>query len=92
MIKSAQSVTVDFTTVSPVTGAATDATGTPVGTLVVNGTDNGASVTVTNKATGVYKAAVTLPSLDAGDVVQLRIAATVAGIVAIVLVEFGEVD
>ena len=80
MIKSAQSVTVDFTTVSPVTGAATDATGTPVGTLVVNGTDNGASVTVTNKATGVYKAAVTLPSLDAGDVVQLRIAATVAGI------------
>lgn len=83
MIKSAQSVTVDFTTVSPVTGAATDATGTPVGTLVVNGTDNGASVTVTNKATGVYKAAVTLPSLTAGDLVQIRVAATVAGVAGV---------
>ena len=83
MIKSAQSVTVDFTTVSPVTGAATDATGTPVGTLVVNGTDNGASVTVTNKATGVYKAAVTLPSLTAVDLVEIRVAATVAGVAGV---------
>ena len=52
MIKSAQSVTVDFTTVSPSPAGDRWMTGTPVGTLVVNGTDNGASVTVTNKATG----------------------------------------
>lgn len=77
-VKSGQSVTVLFATANASTGAAADASSTPTGTLYVNGTSNAASVTVTNKATGVYSAAVTLPSLSAGDIVSLRIAATVA--------------
>ena len=85
-IKSGQAVTVDFTTQNPSSGAASDADSLPTGTLVVNGTDNGATVTVTNKATGVYKAAVTLPSLSAGDVVQIRVAATVSSVAGVGIV------
>jgi hypothetical protein len=81
-VRSAQAVTVDFTTASPTTGAAANADSTPTGTLVVNGTDDAAAVTVTNKSTGVYKAAVTLPTLAVGDRVQLRVAATVGGVAA----------
>jgi hypothetical protein len=80
MHKTGETVTIDFCTSSPTTGEAADATGTPTGTLVLNGTDNGATVTVTNKATGVYKAAVTLPTVTDGDELQLRIAATVGGV------------
>lgn len=80
MVKSGQALTVLFVTQNPATGAAADATGTPVGTLYVNGTANGATVTVTNITTGVYKAAMTLPALAAGDVVSIRIAATVAAV------------
>ena len=79
-LKSGQSVTVLFSTANATTGAAADATGTPTGTLYVNGTANGATVTVTNITTGVYKCAVTLPSLSAGDVVSLRVAATVSAV------------
>ena len=79
-VKSEQAITVLFTTQAPATGAATDADATPVGTLYVNGTANGATVTETNISTGLYKAAFTLPSLTAGDVVSLRIAATVGGV------------
>lgn len=79
-VKSGQAVTVLFSTANASTGAAADATGTPAGTLYVNGTANGASVTVTNITTGLYKAAVTLPSLTAGDVVSIRIAATVSSV------------
>lgn len=75
-VRSSQSVTVGFTTQDS-TGAAKDADSLPSGTLVVNGTDNGASVTVTKNATGDYKAAVTLPTLTLGDQVHIRIAATV---------------
>lgn len=75
-----QSVTADFRTFAA-TGALADADSTPTGTLVVNGTDNAATVTVTNKTTGQYKAAVTLPTtLAIGDVVQLSIAATVSSV------------
>ena len=77
-VKSGQAVTVLFTTQTPSTGAATDADSLPTGLLYVNGTVNGAAVTITNIATGVYKAAVALPSLTAGDMVSLRISATVA--------------
>jgi len=75
-----ETVTVDFATHTPSTWAATDADSTPTGTLVINGTDNAATVTVTNKTTGVYKAAVTLPTIAAGDEVQIRVAATVGAI------------
>jgi hypothetical protein len=79
-VRSSQSVTVEFVTSSFTTGAAANADSLPTGTLVVNGTDNGASVTVTNVDTGRYKAAVTLPTLAIGDIVELLIAATVGGV------------
>ena len=79
-VKSGQSVTVEFVTANPTTGAAADASSTPTGTLYVNGVANAASVTVTNQATGVYKASVTLPTLASGDLVAIRISATVATI------------
>jgi hypothetical protein len=77
-VKSGQAITVLFSTANASTGAAADASSTPTGTLYVNGTANGATVTVTNITTGLYKAALTLPSLTAGDVVSLRVTATVA--------------
>ncbi len=79
-VRSGQSITKVFTTRSFSTGVATDATGTPTGTLYVNGTADAASVTVTNIATGVYKATVTMPTLAVGDVVDLRINATVSAV------------
>jgi hypothetical protein len=79
-IKSGQTVTVLFTTQTPATGAATNADALPTGLLYVNGVVNAAVVTVSNITTGVYKAAVTLPALTAGDLVSLRISATVATI------------
>lgn len=79
-VRSGQSVTKVFTLRRFDTGAAANADSTPTGTLYVNGVANGASVTVTNITTGVYRAAVTLPSLSIGDVLDLRIAATVNAI------------
>ena len=80
IVKTGQAVTAVFTTAAPTTGAATNADSLPTGVLYVNGTANGATVTVTNITTGRYKAAVTLPSLAAGDVVDIHIAATVGGV------------
>jgi len=83
IVQSAQVITADFVTSSPATGAATIADSLPVGTLIINGTDNAASVTVTSKTGGKYNAAVTLPTLANGDTVQLRVAATVATVAGI---------
>jgi hypothetical protein len=79
-VRSGQSITVLFSTRTWATGAATNATGTPTGTLYVNGVSNAASVTVANVTTGLYTAAVTLPTLAFGDVVELNINATVSGV------------
>ncbi len=79
-VRSGQSVTKVFTTRAFSSGAATNADSTPTGTLYLNGTSNAASVTVTNITTGLYKAAVTLPTLAVGDIVDLRISATVSGV------------
>lgn len=76
-VRSSQSITVEFTTSRFDTGAATNADSLPTGTLIVNGADNGATVTVNNIDAGRYKAAVTLPTLSVGDIVELSIAATV---------------
>lgn len=81
-VRSGQSITKVFTTHRFDTGAATNGDSTPSGTLYVNGTADAATVTVTNITTGVYKAAVTLPTLANGDVVDLRIAATVNSVSA----------
>jgi len=81
-ITSEQALTVLFATSDPATGAAADADATPTGTLYVNGTADDAVVTVTKITTGLYKAALTLPELDPGDVASLRIAATVSEVAA----------
>ncbi len=78
-VLSGQTIAVDFTT-RAVGAGETDATGTPVGTLVLDGVDAGATVTVTNKATGRYTASVLLPALVVGERVQIRIRATVSGV------------
>jgi hypothetical protein len=75
-----QSVTTEFTTRAFATGAATNADSLPTGTLYLNGTANGAAVTVTNITTGIYKARVTMPTLANGDLVALVISATVSAI------------
>lgn len=58
------------------TGALSAATTGPAGTLYVDGTANGATVTITGS--NPYKWSVTLPSLTAGQRVDMYITATVA--------------
>lgn len=77
--KTGDVVIMDFCTQSA-TGAATDADSLPTGTLVINGTDNAATVTVTHKTTGNYKASVTLPTISEADTLTIRVAATVGGV------------
>lgn len=60
------------------TGAVTAATGTPIGTLYVDGTADAASVTITGS--NPYKWSVTLPSLTAGQRVDMYITATISTI------------
>lgn len=79
-VRSGQSVTVLFTTRVFATGVGTNADSLPTGTLYLNGTANGASVTVTNISAGLYKAAVTLPTLAVNDEVEIIIAATVSSV------------
>ena len=83
MTKSGQAITIIFPVQNPSTGAAANADTLPTGTLYVNGVANAASVTVANITTGLYSAAVTLPTLSAGDIVSLKIAATQSTIVGV---------
>lgn len=77
MLKSGQNINCSFVITDPANGSVlADADALPVGTLRINGADNGATVTVTNQSTGKYKASVALPSLSAGDVVEIYITAT----------------
>ena len=57
------------------TGALSAASVGPAGTLYVNGTGNGASVTVSGS--NPYKWTVTLPALTAGDLVSMYVTATI---------------
>lgn len=78
VVKPGDTVTVQFTTTNPSTGAAQNADSTPSGVFVRNGVDTAETVTVTNITTGVYSASVVVPAAYvAGDEVQIRIAATV---------------
>ena len=79
-VRTGQSVTVLFTTRVFATGVGTNADSLPTGALYVNGTVDAASVTVTNISTGLYRAAVTLPTLAVNDEVQIAITATVSSI------------
>ena len=78
-VSSAQVIVAQFLVFSP-TGALVNADSLPTSKVVLNGADNAATVTVANVTTGEYTASVTLPSLTAGDVVQIRVNATVAAI------------
>lgn len=81
MTRVGEQVKIDFTTQDPTTGAAADADSLPTGTLIRNSSDTNITVTVTNKATGEYKAEFTIPiTWSEGDEVQLRINATVVGV------------
>jgi hypothetical protein len=77
MIKTGSAWAGSFVTLDA-TGAVTAATGTPTGTLYVDGTANGASVTITGS--NPYKWSVTLPSLTAGQRVDMYITGTIATI------------
>jgi len=84
MIKTGQAWAGLFVTLDA-TGAASAADSTPTGALYVDGVSNAASVTITG--TNPYKFAVTLPTLTAGQRVDMYITATIdtiatAGIVA----------
>lgn len=87
--KPSQAYYKEFTTARFSTGAAYDATGTPVATANKNGTDDGAfSLTVTNIDTGRNKITGTVPSGYAdGDIVNVTVAATVDGVAAKAVVD-----
>lgn len=81
MIKVGATIVAEFTTSNPTTGAAADADSLPTGVITRNGVDTEVVVTITNKATGEYKASFTLAAEDdfaEGDVVALIITAIIA--------------
>ena len=86
-VKSAQSWSGTFVTLDS-TGAL--AAGTPSGVLYVDGTANAATVTITG--TNPYKYAVTLPSLTAGQRVDMYITATIATIATAGIVASAQAD
>jgi hypothetical protein len=80
-IAAGETIYEEFTTHNASTQALADADSLPTGTLVKNGVDTAVTVTITNKATGIYDAQFTIPgTYVAGDEVALRIAATIGGV------------
>jgi hypothetical protein len=73
-------------------GNRANAASTPTGTLYLNGVAHAASVVVTNLATGLYKAVVTLPTLADGDDCDIVIVATVGTVTAVAPIWRGEQD
>lgn len=76
-IRSGQTINKVFVTHRIDTGAAVNADSLPTGTLFVNGIADAATVTITNIATGRYRATVTLPTLAFGDMAEILVSATV---------------
>lgn len=79
MVKTGASVALQFL-VSDANGALSNADALPTGTLVKNAAATADVVTVANVTTGVYSASVTMPTLAAGDIMQIRVAATIGGV------------
>jgi hypothetical protein len=80
-VQTGQTLAVEFTTRNPTTGGRQYADSLPTATLVIADVDNAATVAVAQKGTtGVYSASVTLPTISAGQAVQIRATATVAGV------------
>lgn len=93
IVKSGAAWVTEFATAAFNTGAATNATGTPVGTLVIDGVDNAATVTITNIATGRYKASVTIPAATlSGANVCMAVSATVSGVASVAITATATVD
>lgn len=61
-------------------GVLTNADSLPTGVLSVNGSDSGATVTITNAATGRYQIAASLAARSVGDDCHVRFSATVGGV------------
>lgn len=72
------------------TGALAAASVGPAGVLYINGTANGASVTISGS--NPYKWTLTLPALSAGDRVDMYITATVGGIATAAIVASDAAD
>ena len=89
MVKSGQAWSGTIVTVDATGALATPSVG-PAGSLYVDGTANGASVTVTG--TNPYKWAVTLPALTAGQSVSMYITATIATIATGAIVAEDQAD
>lgn len=77
-VKSGQVITTLFTVKHPTTQLPADADSLPIGALYINGALDAAVVTVTRLSLGLYKVAVTLPSLTAGDIASLHVQVSVA--------------
>lgn len=79
----------EFATANPTTGAAQNADTTPTATANHNGTDDGSfTLAVTNVTTGRYKITGTVPGgYAAGDVINVSVAATVASIAGVAIVD-----
>lgn len=77
MVKSGQQWSGLFVSLDATGALATPSVG-PAGTLYVDGTSNGATVTISGS--NPYKWTVTLPTLTAGQCVSMYITATIAGI------------
>jgi len=93
MILKPNSVWIGQFTVVDDTGALVDADSLPTGTLVLDGVNDGATVTIANVSTGVYTWSVTVPGgATAGQLAQIRIAATIATIATGGGVAEGQVD
>jgi len=89
MIKTGQSWAGTFVTLDATGALATPSSG-PAGVLYVDGTANAATVTITGS--NPYKWAVTLPSLTAGQRVDMYITATIATIATAGFVASAQAD
>jgi hypothetical protein len=79
-IAAGETIYYEFTTHALADQSLVNADSLPTGTLVKNGVDTAVAVTITNKATGIYKAQFTIPgTYVAGDEVGLRIEALIGG-------------
>lgn len=77
--RASQAFTLQFL-VRSATGGLVNADALPLATLVRNGVDQADAVTVTNVATGIYRAASTLPTAAVrGDLLQVRVTFAVSG-------------
>lgn len=90
-LKSGQNLTVLFTSADD-TGAAVNTDSLPTATLYVDGVANAVPVVITNLATGLYRAAVTLPTLAAGQTVTLMVAGQIFGVACVGIAFEGVAD